>query len=318
MARGRHRNSSPLRRSLPALAASSLACACAAGAWLSDDRLLLRAVVGAAAAATIAGAVLLRRRDRAAEKEITRLQTLRARLEFQSEEKIAELESDLEEFRQLRTRYARMLNAKRTELAGLRSEHAALLRRYATAESERAAALEAARLAQGPAPAPAAPLTPAAYLRADAALAALARNAAAQRGTPAPREEQGAQHRRPAVVDRPAVADRAPVRSVGPEALRPASRQTPAVAVVPPRPGGSRAHAETGGFDFFGARRALPAPAAPVAALPGGPPETATRDDMADVVGEEVTREREGDGRVIDLTEHDETEPLDLRELRAL
>jgi hypothetical protein len=309
MARGRHRNSSPLRRSLPSLAVTSLACACAAGAWLSDDQVLLRVVVGAAAAATFAGAVLLRKRDRAAEKEISRLQTLRARLEFQSEEKIAELEGDLEEFRQLRTRYARMLNAKRSELAGLRSEHAALLRRYATAEAERAAALEAARLAQAPEPEPS-PLTPAAYVRANAALDALARNAAVQRRAEqaAAREdgagaEQAVQHRRP--------------EGVGPDALRPAQRQAPAAAVVGPQDEHARTTAESSGFDFFGARRAaLPAPVAPVAALPGAVPAERPAEDLADVVGEEVTHEP--NGRVIDLTEHDETEPLDLRELRAL
>jgi hypothetical protein len=38
------------------------------------------------------------------------------------------------------------LRAKRAELAGLRNEHAALLRRYATAETERATALEGRRL----------------------------------------------------------------------------------------------------------------------------------------------------------------------------
>src|SRR5262249_50568156 len=38
------------------------------------------------------------------------------------------------------------LRAKRTELANLRNEHASLLRRYATAETERASALEGRRL----------------------------------------------------------------------------------------------------------------------------------------------------------------------------
>ncbi|MFC9289591.1 hypothetical protein ACFT0E_23560, partial [Streptomyces sp. NPDC057052] len=60
--------------------------------------------------------------------------------------RVADLESDLEESRELRVKLEQRLRAKRSELAGLRNEHASLLRRYATAETERASALEGRRL----------------------------------------------------------------------------------------------------------------------------------------------------------------------------
>ena len=61
------------------------------------------------------------------------------------EERIAELEADAEESAELRTALNTRLRAKRAELARLRNEHAELLRRYATAETERASALEGRR-----------------------------------------------------------------------------------------------------------------------------------------------------------------------------
>ncbi|MYR91473.1 hypothetical protein GTY41_42855, partial [Streptomyces sp. SID685] len=70
----------------------------------------------------------------------------RAGDEWRFEERVAELETDLEESRELRGKLEQRLRAKRAELAGLRNEHAALLRRYATAETERASALEGRRL----------------------------------------------------------------------------------------------------------------------------------------------------------------------------
>ncbi len=66
--------------------------------------------------------------------------------EWRTEERIAELETDIEESREIRTALDTKLRAKRAELARLRSEHAELLRRYATAETERATALEGRRL----------------------------------------------------------------------------------------------------------------------------------------------------------------------------
>ncbi|MER5825178.1 hypothetical protein ABT086_23690, partial [Streptomyces mirabilis] len=67
--------------------------------------------------------------------------------------------TDLDESRELRTKLEHKLRAKRAELAGLRNEHAALLRRYATAETERASALEGRRLLEIETVAPARALT---------------------------------------------------------------------------------------------------------------------------------------------------------------
>ncbi|WP_060942768.1 hypothetical protein, partial [Streptomyces hygroscopicus] len=68
-----------------------------------------------------------------------------ARQEMKYEERIAELEADAEKASELRAALNTRLRAKRAELARLRNEHAELLRRYATAETERASALEGRR-----------------------------------------------------------------------------------------------------------------------------------------------------------------------------
>ncbi|MGK5629635.1 hypothetical protein ACSNOD_14390, partial [Streptomyces sp. URMC 123] len=146
MPRGRHRHSPPLHRLLPPTTVAGVSLACAAGAWLVGDALVLRALVAAAAAAACTGAVLMRTWDRAAGKRVAELAAARARDEWRAEERAAELESELEEARELRTGLEGKLRAKRVELARLRGEHAALLRRYATAETERASALEGRRL----------------------------------------------------------------------------------------------------------------------------------------------------------------------------
>ena len=82
----------------------------------------------------------------AAGKRVADLTRARASDEWRHDERVAELETDLDESRELRVKLEQKLRAKRTELAGLRNEHAALLRRYATAETERATALEGRRL----------------------------------------------------------------------------------------------------------------------------------------------------------------------------
>ncbi|WP_018385810.1 hypothetical protein [Wenjunlia vitaminophila] len=329
---------------------------------------MLRVIVAVAAAAAGGGAVLLHRRDRAAEREFARVHAERLREERRMEERISDLESQAEELGQVRAALSRKLNAKRSELTRLRGEHADLLRRYAKAELERAAALESARLAQTPGTAVAPKLTPVAFLRANAALDALARGprhpqpralgstpagplAVRPAGTqprrapalpapgavpqvaaaraelarterPEPLEPARHRHDQPAaerasghqpgggadatevrpVADRPSEPTSAPAHHL-PAPVRPAA----AVAVVPqaaPRP---RTVPEPG-FDYFGLGR----PLAARAASPQGP---AGSEDLADVIGDELTHE---DPAVIDLTEHDETETIDVRELRAL
>lgn len=306
MPRGRHRTSLQLQRLLPPLTAVAVASACAGGALLSSDPTTLRVIVVAAAAAVCTGAVLQRRRERALDKEVSRLQTARIRDEWRTDEKLAELESDLDEYREIRTLAERKLNAKRSELARLRGEHASLLKRYATAESERARALEKSRLALEPAPRRS-PLTPSAYLRANAALDALESNAARQeereqRAAAIEAEEAAAEaaaeaavRARAAEVAEAAVKARAEAAAAeqhtrtatGASSLQPVRERgrvpgaAAAVAVVPESAQrGRRFPVPDTGFDFFGTQRALPAPPRPA--------ELTSGTDLADVVGEEV------------------------------
>lgn len=149
--------------------------------------------MAAVAAATAAvGAAVMRRWDVEAGKRVADLTRARASDEWRHEEKVAELETDLDESRELRTKLEHKLRAKRTELANLRNEHAALLRRYATAETERASALEGRRLleieATGPEDARALPAADADAEAGDgdAATAVSRTSTVPPQGTPAP------------------------------------------------------------------------------------------------------------------------------------
>ncbi len=327
MPRGRHRHSQPLHRLLPPVTVAGSAAVLAVGALVTGDPVLLRVLVVAAAGAAGVGAYLLRSWDRAAGKEVADLKAARVRDEWRADERIAELEVDLEDSRELRGKLENKLRAKRAELARLRTEHADLLRRYATAESERARALEEGRVAKK-AVAPAlpvpytGPVSPAAYLQASAALRDLSRNGARQqaaltveearrRDLAATDEPQG-RHALDAARDRPADAGAHPGDSGESPALpvrQPKLVPAVAAAVLPYASPQRQASRALGGFDFFGTKsgKARPqeleaAPAAPALA------------DLADVVGDEAVAEQT---EVIDLTAHDETEQLDLSELRA-
>lgn len=146
MPRGRHRHSPPLHRLLPPSAIAGVSLVCAAGPWLFTETVVLRGLAAGAAVTAVLGAVVMRRWDSSAGKQVADLTRARASDEWRYEERVAELETDLDESRELRVKLEHKLRAKRTELAGLRNEHAALLRRYATAETERASALEGRRL----------------------------------------------------------------------------------------------------------------------------------------------------------------------------
>ncbi|MFJ4975591.1 hypothetical protein ACIP6X_09655 [Streptomyces coeruleorubidus] len=146
MPRGRHRHSPPLHRLLPPSAIAGVSLVCALGPWVFTEPMVLRGLAAAAAATAVVGAVVLRRWDTQAGKRVADLTRARASDEWRFEERVAELEADLEESRELRAKLEQRLRAKRTELAGLRNEHAALLRRYATAETERASVLEERRV----------------------------------------------------------------------------------------------------------------------------------------------------------------------------
>ncbi|MFC8230451.1 hypothetical protein [Streptomyces sp. NPDC057287] len=336
MPRGRHRHSPPLHRILPPAVVAGAPVVCAAGAWLLAEPLALRALVAVTAAAAVTGACMMRSWDRAAGLRVAELTRARASDEWKTEERIAELEADLEESRELRTRLETKLRRKRVELAGLRGEHAALLRRYATAETERASALEGRRQLAIEASAPRELLparstpTPGAYVRAAQALKDLARNAAlqearrtaelarrrdiaersAERDTEggAPKGKHAAvggagdlQHRRPQAA--------IPAPQLSP-AVRP-PRTVPAASAVVPYAAARRHLVPQGSFDFFGTKAD--------AAI-----ESVQNEDLADVVGEEAlaahrtgTAENRAVGKVIDLTAHDETEQLDVVELRS-
>ncbi|MFF7357432.1 hypothetical protein ACFZA1_33140 [Streptomyces filipinensis] len=157
MPRGRHRHSPPLHRLLPPSAIAGVSVVCALGPWAFSETTVLRVLAAAAAATAVVGAVVMRRWDAQAGKRVAELTRARVGDEWRYEERVAELETDLEESRELRAKLEQRLRAKRAELAGLRNEHAALLRRYATAETERATALEGRRLLEIEAAEPSSP-----------------------------------------------------------------------------------------------------------------------------------------------------------------
>ncbi|MFF9196809.1 hypothetical protein ACF09L_16530 [Streptomyces sp. NPDC014779] len=332
MPRGRHRHSPPLHKLLPPSAVAGASVACAAGAWLLGDPVVLRLLVAAAAAAAVTGAVLMRSWDRGAGRQVAELTRARTADQWKHEERIAELESDLEESRELRTRLDAKLRAKRVELAGLRTEHADLLRRYATAETERASALEGRRVlaleSSAATPAKELPVagstpTPEAYRRAAEALRRLA-GEPEQAAEPEPEPETA-----PEAAPEPASASeaRAPEGPAGGDThtKAPAMRHVPAAAAIVPYAQRRPAARPSGGFDYFGTQSTRPAIGAKKAAAAI---EAVQDTDLADVVGEEVlaaaapqTAEPRATGQVvgqvIDLTAHDETEQLDVAELRG-
>ncbi|WP_440572290.1 hypothetical protein [Streptomyces sp. KR2] len=303
MPRGRHRHSPPLHRLLPPTVLAALALACAALAWIFPDPLVLRLLVAAAALTAVVSAVLMRRWDRVAGKRVAELTRSRAGAEWRHEERVAELEADLEESRELRAKLEQKIRAKRTEIAGLRGEHAALLRRYANAETQRASALEGRRRlaieasaparalpaapAQGvglaPVPAPGqaqvpAPgahrvprqATPELYRQAGAALERLARGPVPRPATPRPGTPEGdpaAGKPRAADPQNPAYGPVAGTIGTG--------RPSVPVAATVVDPARARAPRAIGGFDFFGTAGQSPA-------------EALEHEDLADVVGEEA------------------------------
>ncbi|WP_405562094.1 hypothetical protein [Streptomyces sp. NBC_01180] len=352
MPRGRHRHSPPLHRLLQPSAVAGASLLFAAGAWLFADPLVLRCLAAAAAAAAVTGAVLMRSWDRVAGRRVAELTRSRAAEEWRAEERTAELEGDLEESRALRVKLEAKLRAKRAELAGLRGEHAALLRRYATAETARAGALEGRRLlaieaaappaARAALPAARSTPTPAAYAKAAQALGALSRNAAAQREQQdqrAHREQRQQSEQREAAEPEGKPAAAAAEHTRPPSAL-PAPRRVPAAAISPYTSRQGRAPRPVGGFDFFGMQSTQKEKTS-ASALEPAQLASVQNEDLADVVGAEAIAAHHaeaavstagagpadstddslaadrGTGQVIDLTEHDETEQIDVGVLRT-
>ncbi|MFF7812987.1 hypothetical protein ACFZCF_13900 [Streptomyces sp. NPDC007945] len=377
MPRGRHRHSPPLHKLMPPSAVAGVAVVCAAAAWVTGELVVVRLLAVAASAAAVTGAVLMRGWDRSAGRQVAELTRARTADQWKAEERLAELEADLEESRALRIRLDAKLRAKRVELAGLRGEHADLLRRYATAETERASALEGQRvLAQANAEAPkeltagGSTPTPEAYRRAAQALRDLPRNAAAQRArrtAEAARArdlaERAGEHAHPAGGDAPAALAPAATAKALPSAGPERTPAVPAAGAIAPYATRRTAPRPEGGFDFFGTQTGTPTGQAGTQAGDRAGTDKAAIEavqdtDLADVVGEEVLEEARAAqgpaltpvpasaavaprperadeepsdaepavprpsaagpiGQVIDLTAHDETEQLDLAELRG-
>ncbi|MEV5594123.1 hypothetical protein [Streptomyces sp. NPDC052496] len=231
-----------------------MSLACASGVWFAGDDLVQGALATGAAAAAVTGSVLLRAWDRTAGKSVAELKNARVRDEWKTDERIAELETDLEESREIRGKLDTKLRSKRAELARLRSEHAELLRRYATAETERASALEGRRLlaieagepageltagaADGPDASMPGALTAVMYHRAAEALRQLPRNAARQAGSAQERDGEDGQGNSAAATERPAARGR--------------TRKAPAPKPGGPKPG-ARMPAAPGGAGAAGA-----------------------------------------------------------------
>ncbi|MFD7511891.1 hypothetical protein ACFV5N_21510 [Streptomyces sp. NPDC059853] len=261
MARGRHRNA-PLHRVLVPALLGGTAVLSAGTAWLAGTGdggiVVLRSLTTLAAAAAVAAAFLLRRWDLEAGRKVARERAAKAGISWQVEEKQAELE----EAQELVATLEAKVRAKRIELGRLRSEHADLLRRYATAETERAKALEGRRqlALEAAEPAKALPAqatdhrtsggapTQLTYLQAYEALGKLSRNGSRQEQA---RQEQAATQQQP--QERP-----------GRPAARPAEGDTPPAGTAPqarpvpqqPQPAPPRRTEPAGGFDFFGKPRA--------------------------------------------------------------
>ncbi|MGW3494054.1 hypothetical protein [Streptomyces sp. NPDC001020] len=355
MPRGRHRHSPPLHRTLPPSVIAGVSIVCAVGPWLFTEPLLLRGLAAGVAVTTTVGAFVMRRWDLAAGKRVADLTRARASDEWRHEERVAELETDLEESRELRTKLENKLRAKRTELAKLRNEHAALLRRYATAETERASALEGRRLLAIETTAPVRAL-PSAETGAQGAreTADAARDTAAgadvEKGTgsgsSAPRAftaegaslfaradsalarlagrdagvtpEPGIEATDDAVEASASVQADDAKETDAPEWRNAHSTVPAAVAVVPAAP--RRRPAVAGGFDYFGTQKSKEAL------------DAVQNEDLADVVGQEALAVHKAESecgvkpadpqtravsQVIDLTAHDETERIDIQGLRT-
>ena len=73
---------------------------CALGPWVFTQQTTLRGLAAAAAATAIVGAVVMRRWDMQAGKHVADLTRARASDEWRYEERVAELESDLDESRE--------------------------------------------------------------------------------------------------------------------------------------------------------------------------------------------------------------------------
>ncbi|HLL32989.1 MAG TPA: hypothetical protein VK545_03655, partial [Streptomyces sp.] len=100
MPRGRHRHSPPLHRLLPPSAIAGVSLVCAFGPWVFTEPMVLRGLAAAAAVTAVVGAVVMRRWDIQAGKRVAELTRARAGDEWRFDERVAELETDLDESRE--------------------------------------------------------------------------------------------------------------------------------------------------------------------------------------------------------------------------
>ncbi|OKJ11935.1 hypothetical protein AMK19_14080 [Kitasatospora sp. CB01950] len=310
-----------------------LVVAAVAALVASPDQIVARSVGVAAVVAVVGLALVLRQRDRAARAAVELAMTRRLRAEERYEEQIAEAEYAAEVAEERATRFGRRLTAEKSRLAKAETEIARLLRERAVLVAEQALKeAEAARRAVEESR-PKHPVTPAAFVRAQAAMRHLERQAVSA-------EAQRAVDERAQVELRPKMPE--PVPATGPAALRPVGPALPgprpqaAEHAAPQRPRGAA-------FSFFGR------PGSARAALRAAAPAPAVG-DLADVVGDEALADSERyavldaapvdvgqpahraveqppshqhaesdtePAEVVDLTPHDETELLELPELRA-
>ncbi len=158
MPRGRHRHSPPLRTGCCLLRRSQASRSSAPWGRLFTEPTALRALAAAAAVTAVVGGVVMRRWDTAAGKRVADLTRARASDEWRHEERVAE--------RDRPRRVARAAHQARAQAAreaggagGPAQRTRGPLRRYATAETERASALQGCRLLEIETVAPARALT---------------------------------------------------------------------------------------------------------------------------------------------------------------
>ncbi|MBF9073547.1 hypothetical protein [Streptacidiphilus fuscans] len=138
MSRGRHRQASSLRRTLPSLASTVLALAALAAALLTNSLTVQRVLVISVAVGACAIAALLRQRDRAAELDVVAEQSARTRDQERFEERIAELEYQSEVAEEQVKRLERRVLAHRSQVAQAEAANAHLLRERARIVAEQA------------------------------------------------------------------------------------------------------------------------------------------------------------------------------------
>ena len=355
MPRGRHRQSSPLSRLLPPTACGVLAIASLISAVFVTDPGILRVLVVAASVGAFAGAVLLRLREHAGEVELEAEVAARSRDEARFEDRVAELEYAAEAAEEQVKRLERRLLAQRSQIARAEAENARLLRERARVAAEQALreAEEAQRkevAVRGMRP------TATAYLKAAAALRGLERRAAVGQAQRIAAGAAGAAGGGVVVepVAEPVVEQVAAEPEPKQERVRERAEERSAFRPKAPKAKSKKAAAAEKPSGPAWARAALPPLRPASAVLPRQSRDVLRQDvgssgtfnffsrqetaistelgDLADVVGTEAEAAQQeyadagaaegaagaAEDVVHDLTAEDETEPIDVRSLRAL